>query len=216
MTERTNPEWLRDLTSEGGAQAAAIADLRAVLVRASLYSFHRTQYSLSHLAEQDVQQLAQDCAQEALLSVLKHLPEFRGESKFTTWAFKFAVNLSLVRARRESWKHVSLDQLLADRELPELPFPAATPDTDPVRAAWRTEIWDTLREVIANELTARQRQVLIAMTFDEVPMDELTLRLNTNRNAIYKLLHDARRRLKARLEARGLTTEEIIDLFART
>ncbi len=213
---RTNEEWLRMLTSRGSEQAEAIADLRALLLRASLYSLHRTQYPLAYLGEEDLRQLAEDSAQEACLALLKHLHEFRGESKFTTWAFKFAVNTALVRARRESWKHVSLDQLLADQELPELPFPDTHPDRDPDRSAWRAEVWRTLREVIDNELTPRQRQVLIAMTFDEVPMDELTLHLNTNRNAIYKLLHDARRKLKARLEARGLAVQEMLDLFAKS
>ncbi len=216
MKTRTNEEWRRELTSRGSEQAAAIADLRALLLRASLYSLHRTHYPLSHLGQEDLRQLAEDSAQEALVAVLQHLSDFRGESKFTTWAFKFAVNTALVRARRASWKHVSLDQILAEQELPELPFPDNRADTDPDRAAWRAEVWRILREVIDQELTPRQRQVLIAMTFDEVPMDELTLHLNTNRNAIYKLLHDARRKLKARLQARGLAVEEMLDLFAKT
>ncbi len=215
MQTRTNEEWQRDLTSHGSEQAAAIAELRTLLLRASLYSLHRTQYPLSHLGEEDLKQLAEDSAQEALVSVLQHLPEFRGESKFTTWAFKFAVNMALVRARRESWKHVSLDQLLAEQELPELPFPETRAEMDPDRAAWRAEAWGILREVIEQELTPRQRQVLIAMAFDEVPMDELTRHLNTNRNAIYKLLHDARRKLKARLEARGLAVGDMFELFAK-
>ncbi len=215
MGTRTNEDWLHDLQARGEAQAAAIAELRTLLLRASLYSFRRTQYDLSHLAREEVVQLAEDSAQDALLAVLKHLHEFRGESKFTTWAYKFAINVALSRARKETWKHVSLDELLAENEIPDLPIADKSLGMDPDRAAWQNQVWSIVREVIENDLTTRQRQVLKLMVFDEVPMDEVAEHFNTNRNAIYKLLHDARRKLKARLEARGLAVAEIMNLFAK-
>lgn len=215
MGTRTNEEWLRALGTRGAEQAAAIAELRALLLRAAKYSFKRTHYALSRLDRAEILQLAEDSAQDALLAVLKHLDEFRGESKFTTWAYKFAVNFALTRARKETWRRVSLDELLEESELPELPFADESGAMDPVRAAWQAEVWGVVREVIEGELTDRQRQVLRLMVFDDVPMDEVAEYFKTNRNALYKLLHDARRRLKARLEARGLAVTEVIDLFGK-
>ncbi len=215
MGTRTNEEWLRALGSQGAEQGAAIAELRALLLRAAKYSFKRSHYELYHLDRAEILQLAEDSAQDALLAVLKHLDEFRGESKFTTWAYKFAINFSLSRARKETWKRVSLDELLEDTGLPEPPFADEAGALDPVRAAWQAEVWAIVREVMDNELSERQRQVLRLIVFDDVPMDEVAGHFKTNRNAIYKLLHDARRKLKARLEARGLAVTQIIDLFGK-
>jgi RNA polymerase sigma-70 factor (ECF subfamily) len=215
MQTRTNEQWMRELATPGYAQAEAITDLRALLVRGALYSLRRTQYRLATWDAEQLRQLAEDSAQEALLAVLQHLHEFRGESRFTTWAFKFAVNKALLHARHESWKHISLEQLLTNPELPDAPFAGEPTDTDPDRIAWRTQVWELLREVIETELTPHQRRVLIAVTFDDVPLDELAQQFQTNRNAMYKTLHDARRKLKARLAARGLQTQEVMDSFAK-
>jgi RNA polymerase sigma-70 factor (ECF subfamily) len=212
---RTNEQWLEELTAANHAQSAAIADLRALLVRGALYSLRQTRYRLATWDSEHLRQLAEDSAQEALLAVLQHLPEFRGESRFTTWAFKFAVNKALLCARHESWKHISLDQMLGDQEVAEFPFASQAPESDPDRMAWRTQVWAILREVIDTELTAHQRRILIAVAFDDVPLDELADLYHTNRNAIYKTVHDARRKLKARLVALGLSTQELMDLFAR-
>ncbi len=214
MKTRTNAEWLQELESTGDAQAAAIADLRAYLLRAALYSLSRSHGDLAHLAPAEIAQLAEDCAQDAVVAILEHVREFRGESKFTTWAYKFAVNIALVTTRREGWKRVSLDQLLDDPDLPEWPIRDEYVSVDPDRGTLQGEVWAAMREVIRHDLTERQRQVLKAMVFDEVPMDEIVRHLGSNRNAIYKLLHDARRKLKAQLEARGFDVQEILDLFS--
>lgn len=214
MKPRTNAEWSHELEAAGEEQAAAIADLRDYLLRAALYSLSRSQGNLAHYAPAEIEQLAEDCAQEALLAILKHLHEFRGDSKFTTWAYKFAVNIALVAARREGWKRVSLDQLLDNPDLPEWPIVDKRMTIDPDRTALQGEVWAAMREVIHDDLTQRQQQVLKAMVFDEVPMDEIVRHLGSNRNAIYKLLHDARRKLKAQLEARGFDVPGILDLFS--
>lgn len=215
MQTRTNEQWLYDLTATDEAQGKAIADLRAMLVRGAIYSLQQTQYRLAEWDADHLKQLAEDSAQDALLAILQHLDEFRGESRFTTWAFKFAVNKALMCARHESWRHISLDRLLSDQEIGELPIPNEQAEFDPERMAWRTQVWTILSEVIDTELTTHQRRVLIATTFDDVPLDELANLFQSNRNAIYKTLHDARRKLKARLEARGLGIQEMMDLFAR-
>jgi RNA polymerase sigma-70 factor (ECF subfamily) len=204
---RTNKEWLDELTASGEVQETAIADLRDLLLRAALYFFNRNPGDFGGMNRDEILQCAEDCAQEALIAVMDHLSDFRGDSKFTTWAYKFAINMALMTARRQRWKGKSLDELpvsnsvLFDGELPD-------------QSLIQREIRGILEEVIKGELTDRQRQILILMVFHEVPMDEIVQRLGTNRNAIYKMLHDARRKLKNRLQARGFEIEELLALFS--
>lgn len=215
VNTRTNEEWLEDLRKSGSAQEAAITDLRDLLLRTVLFFFSRNLGDFDRLTRDEILQLAEDCAQEALIAVLNHLSDFRGDSKFTTWAYKFAINFALMTARRERWKGISLDQLsfvdggsLAERVM-QGKEPALTPD----QFVMQVEILETIREVIEQDLTDKQRRVLILMVFNEVPMDEVARQLSTNRNAIYKMLHDARRKLKYRLQARGFEVGEILALF---
>jgi RNA polymerase sigma-70 factor (ECF subfamily) len=209
---RTNDEWLRDLRTTGPEQSPALADLRAHLLRAARYALRRSGH-LAHRHAADLDQLAEDCAQEALLGVLRRLGNFRGDSRFTTWAYTFAVHAALVAARREAWRTVSLDAMLQDaRGLTRLADVEA-PDVDPERAARRREAWTVIRDVLEHELTDRQRQALTALFLSDVPLDELARHWQSSRNAIYKLVHDARRRLKARLEARGFPSSELLGLF---
>ncbi len=215
MKTRTNDEWLSELRASGPLQNAAIADLRAFLLRASLYSLYRSRSNLSHLDRAAIEQLAEDTAQEALLAVLKHLDAFRSESKFTTWAYKFAINFALVAARRERWKNVSLDALLEHTLSDALQDDRTL--VHPDRAAEQTEAWAAIRRIIDHDLTERQRQALEAIVFADMPLDEVASRLGLNRNATYKLLHDARRKLKNELQARGFELADLLNLFrART
>src|ERR1044072_8982245 len=108
---RTNQEWLHDLNASGALQEAAIADLRDLLLRAALYFFSRNLGDFRGLSREEITQRAEDCAQDALIAVLDHLSDFRGDSKFSTWAYKFAINMAMMAARRERWKGVSLDGL---------------------------------------------------------------------------------------------------------
>jgi RNA polymerase sigma-70 factor (ECF subfamily) len=212
---RTNEEWLRELNASGEMQDAAITDLRDLLLRATLYFFNRNQGDFAGMDRDQILQCAEDCAQEALIAVMNHLPDFRGDSKFTTWVYKFAINIALMTARRERWKGKSLDQLtfFDNNTLIEWSLQDKSSGRLPDQSAIQSEISDTIREVIEHELTDRQREVLIMMVFNEVPMDEVVQRLDTNRNAIYKMLHDARRKLKHRLQARGFEIDEILALF---
>jgi RNA polymerase sigma-70 factor (ECF subfamily) len=212
MKPRTNEEWLAELRTGSPGQEQAINDLRMYLLRAVLYFFSQNPGGLGQLAREEIEQVAQDLAQEALLTVLKHLDDFRGESKFTTWAYRFAINTSLVEARRRRWKNVSLEGLLENAELPDFQFEDETAQ-DPDLAVRQQEIWDIIRDTIERDLTPRQREVLTALAFEEVPMDVVTERLHTNRNAIYKMLHDARTKLKKTLEERGFGVSEIMGAF---
>lgn len=211
---RSTEEWLKELNATGDLQVEAIADLREILLRGSLYCLNRNLNDLDSLDPKDVLQLAEDCAQEALLAVLEHIPEFRGESKFTTWAYKFSINIALTAARREWRKGVSLDQLVDGSEPYEW-LSAEHPDLiTPDHSLLQQEVWGTIRETIRSELTERQRQVLKWIVFDEVPMDVVVQHLQTNRNTVYKMLHDARIKLKRSLLMQGFGTEEALDLFS--
>ena len=211
---RTNREWVRELSAGGEEQAAALGELRAYLVRAARYALPRSPGRLAHVSGFDRDQLAEDCAQDALVAILDHLTEFRGDSRFTTWAYKFAINMALAAARREAWKHVSLDALLEPAGgAAWFPEPEALPG-DPERTAGQAEAWAVIQAVIDHDLSVRQRQALKAVVADGVPLDELVRHWGSTRNAMYKLLHDARRKLKTRLEAVGLAPREVLALFS--
>jgi len=190
---RDNAEWLSALRSSGAEQATALADLRVFLLRAALYALRRARGKLGLMARAEIEALAEDCAQESVLAILQALDRFRGESRFTTWAYSFAVNAALVAARRERWKRVPLDRLIED---------GAWHGADPGRQALEDETLAAVRDAIEECLSERQRQALKAVVFDDVPLDELARHWGSNRNALYKLLHDARRKLKACLEVR--------------
>src|SRR5512141_43649 len=115
-TTRTNQEWLHELNASGARQEAAIADLRDLLLRAALYFFSRNLGDFKGLERDEIAHRAEDCAQDALIAIMNHLSDFRGDSKFTTWAYKFAINIALMAARHERWKGVSLDELDSSAE----------------------------------------------------------------------------------------------------
>ena len=216
QVQRSNEAWLTDLAGGGEGQAAAIAELSALLRRAALYTLSRTTVHGTPLVRAQVEQIAEECAQESLLAILDRLGDFRSESRFTTWAYKFAVNYALTAARRERWKNVSLDGLLDEDEAA---LPAAAIDwqaPSPELSAQQTEVWKLVGNVMDEALTPRQRQVLRALAFEEVPLDEIARHLGSNRNAVYKLVHDARRKLKTGLAERGYPVGDILHLFGET
>ena len=214
MKARTNAEWLVELKSDGEEQHAALSDLRTYLLRAARYALYRSRNKMRHLAQTDIEHLAEDCAQDAMSALLEHLQEFRGESRFTTWAYNFAVNAALVAARRESWRRVPLDHLLDSFDLAERVGRAGGALADPQRRASQAQMLAVIREAIDEHITERQRQALTAVVFEGVPLDELARLLGSNRNAVYKLLHDARRKLKAHLRTRGFAAKEILETFS--
>jgi RNA polymerase sigma-70 factor (ECF subfamily) len=216
MNSRTNEEWLHDLTASGETQEAAIADLRDLLLRAALYFFNRNLADFEGLNRDEIVQRAEDCAQEALIAVMNHISDFRGDSKFTTWAYKFAINMALMASRHERWKAISLDQMssLEDGSLSEWMKQDRAPGLAPDQSALQGEVGEIIRDVIEHDLTDKQRQILVMVIFNEVPMDEIVQRLGTNRNAVYKTLHDARRKLKSSLQARGFEVGETLALFS--
>jgi RNA polymerase sigma-70 factor, ECF subfamily len=213
---RTNPEWLNDLGTQGAAQTEALEDLRQILLVAAQKTFSHFLGDLPAFPQEAIVSLSEDCAQEALISVLDHLKEFHGDSKFSTWAYKFSVNISLRTARRERQRFLSQEP---KREEPGsddwelLKVSKVSPGNE--ESALQKEIWAVIRTTIQNELTPRQREVLRLMVFNEVPMDEVVERLKTNRNAGYKMLHDARQKIKTRLLAKGIKVEDALRIFGK-
>lgn len=221
MADRTNDQWLAELRAEPPEQTQAINDLRERLKRSIFYYLSRERSDLSDLATQEIDQMAQDIAQDAVLRVLDNLDSFRGASKFTTWATKIAIRMAISDLRRAHYKDYSLDDLTIGGELmPSLSDaqPAPTQGTRPPNPESATERDDVLEKIglaIDEALTERQRAALVAIAIDGVPMEIVAERLDTNRNALYKLLHDGRKKLRAHLEAQGLNMDYMMDLFGR-
>jgi RNA polymerase sigma-70 factor, ECF subfamily len=206
VTTRDDTQWLAALRGSEAEQAAALAELRTFLLRAALYALRRARGHLGLLAPAEIDALAEDCAQEAVMAVVQSLDRFRGESRFTTWAYAFAVNAALMAARHERWKRVPLEGVLADGGVDWAAWRASAAERE--GQAQRAETLAAVHEAIEVCLSERQRQALKAVVFDGVPLDELARHWGSNRNALYKLLHDARRKLKAHLEVRELQSAQ--------
>jgi RNA polymerase sigma factor (sigma-70 family) len=200
---RENAVWIRDLRACGPVQAVAITDLRGLLLRGLATSFQ---------ARGDMDQaFVEDVVQQALVHILDHLEQFQGRSRFTTWAMAIAVRLAMSALRRKRWQDVSLESMT---ELSER-MPAWDRDdtTSPAQHAEQHAMVETLRRLIDEALTDKQ---WVAMTAElgGMPLEEIARRMDSNVNAVYKLLHDARQRLKHGLETAGYTAEDVRSAFA--
>ena len=190
-------EWHLDLHAEGIRGDEAVAHLHGLLLRAARFEVFRRRGSLSQLSAVELDELAQDAADDAAVSVLRRLDDFRGESSFRTWAYKFALLEASVKVRRRAWR--DREVTLEPEHWESLAHAGPGPDDDAENAA----LLEAVRDGIRAALTPRQRQVLVATVLEGVPIDVLAERLDSNRNALYKLLHDARRRLRAYVAAAG-------------
>jgi RNA polymerase sigma-70 factor, ECF subfamily len=191
-------EWLRDLRGVGTVRDEAVARLHALLLRAARFEISRRRSALPHLRGNDLDDIALEAADDALVSVLRRLDDFRGLSRFTTWAYKFALLEAAVKLRRRDWQ---------GRELPLEPESwdvFASGDLSPERAAEQRELLGAVQEAIDGVLTPHQRTVLVALALNGVPIDVLAERLGTTRGALYKTLHDARSKLRRHLAAAEL------------
>jgi len=176
----------------------AVAALHALLLRAARFEVNRRRAALAHVRGEEFEDIAMQAADDALVAVLSKLDEYRGESRFTTWAYKFALLEAAVRMRRRAWQH---------RELPLAPEgwdPFVDLRSSPQADVERGELFAEIKRGIDERLTERQREVLVAVALNGVPIDVMAERLGTTRGALYKTLHDARRKLRAHLDERGL------------
>jgi len=198
-------EWLRSLRAEGAERDDAVARLHELLLRAALFEVARRRPTLPHVRGNDLDDIANQAADDALMSVLRRLDDFRGASRFTTWAYKFALLEAAVKLRKRSWQ---------GREIPLEPESwslLSSTGAGPGEAVEQTELLETVQRGIAEVLTPHQRRVLVALALNGVPIDVLADRLSTTRGALYKTLHDARRKLRKHLEDCGLPLEALLE-----
>jgi RNA polymerase sigma-70 factor, ECF subfamily len=201
MRERTNKQWLMEL--RGPNPDGALADLYDLLVRGLGAAFGG--YGGG------VEANFGDFAQEALIKITANLNSFRGESRFTTWAQKIAMNVALTELKRRRWRDVSLQELLARRGAADR-SPADT-QLSPEQLALQSTVLQELHRMIDESLTDRQREAVVAVLLEGMPISEVARRMGTNQNALYKLLHDARRKLKREMESAGLSPQEVLAAF---
>ena len=189
---------LEALRGHGAAREAALTELHALLLRGAHHELRRRAATLAHLPAGELDDLAHQAAHDAMTAILAKLDTFRGESRFTTWADKFVLLEAGVKVRRRAWQ--GREVTLADERWSRLADPAPT-------SQQTVEEADLLRAIavaVGSTLTPHQREVFGALALDGVPVDVLAERLGTTRGALYKTLHDARRKLRAQLADQGL------------
>jgi len=187
-------QWLRSLRAAGTAHDEAVARLHELLLRAASFEVARRRPSLPHLRGDDLDDIANQAADDALVSVLRRLDDYRGASRFTTWVYKFALLEAAVKLRTRAWQ---------GREVPLEPESwtvFSSPGLEPDEELEQTELLEMLQRAVNELLTPHQRTVLVALALNGVPIDVLADRLGTTRGALYKTLHDARRKLRDHLE----------------
>jgi len=214
--DRTDEDWLTDLAADGAQREGALSDLRAYLQRGLYASLRASRSDLASRDADDVRQITEDFTQESLLKILDKLSTYRGESRFTSWAMKVAVRTAISQLRKAAYRDLSLDDLEARGAPLRLPPQASVHSQqapDPQREAERREVLAVLNDAIETELSDRQRTTLRATAFDGVPIEVMADLMGSNRNALYKMMHDARRRLRDRLITRGYTSEGVASLF---
>ena len=193
--------WLDALAADSLGREEAIGRLHQLLLRGAHFEIARRRGALPRMPASEFEDIALQSANDALVAVLGKLDQFRGHSRFTTWAYKFVLLETAVKLRRRPWQ---------GRELPLEPeqwLAFADDAASPHAEAERSELLEAVRHGIETELTPHQREILLAVALNGVPIDVLAERLGTTRGALYKTIHDARRKLRRRLDADGYALE---------
>ena len=207
IVERTNEQWLAALRSP--ERDEALADLRVLLMRGLRGAL------AGRMGSDFDPAVVEDFAQDALVKILGNLDSFRGESHFITWAQKIAVRVAFTELRRKQWRDVSLQDLVARYGATKIRLDTlADPSPTPEQSLSQEVLLTMLERLIAEELTDRQRQALVAVEINKVPVEEVARRMGTNRNALYKLLHDARQRLKRQMVAEGVSPQDLLPVIS--
>src|SRR5690242_2603573 len=193
--------WVERLHPEARDRDAALAELRELLLRATRFEVQRRCATMTQIRGGDQEDLAEQSAADAMIAILSKLDQFRGESKFTTWAYKFALYEAAARMRKLAWQGRELP--LEAEAWPQVPDPGPAPQGE----VEMNDLLAAIRQEIESSLTPRQREVLVALALNEVPIDVLAERLETTRGALYKTLHDARRKLRKHLDDSGLALD---------
>ncbi len=200
----TDQEWVDRLKQADNT--AALEELRRRLSSGLTYAL------AGRVPAELLNDLVEDFAQDSVLRILAALDTFRGESRFLTWATKVAVRLAFSELRRKRWQDISLDGMLSQNEedSEESSVVLADPAPTPEIQVNREQLLELVQQLIDEELTGRQRDALQAVMTSELPMEELAQKMGTTRNALYKMVHDARQRLLQRLAERGLTPQDLL------
>lgn len=209
VSKRTNEQWLAELDASHPNHQQALADLHQTLIkglRRGLLAQINT-----HVPEFDAQ--AEDFVQEALLKILEKKETFAGLSLFTTWAHKIAISIALTELRRKRWQDNSLDGLTENENGDYTPYFMADRTPTPESATERAEMLARVERLIMKDLTDKQRAALITSVIRGQSTEEVAKQMNMKPNALYKLLHDARVRLKKALDHEGLTPEDVLEVF---
>jgi RNA polymerase sigma-70 factor, ECF subfamily len=185
---RQSEQWVEQLRPGHPRRDQTVAKLHEVLIRVAFHELSRRRGQLRAISGPEFDDLAHQAADDALMKVLAKLDEFRGRSRFTTWAYKFVVLEAAVLARRRAW--AGREVCLSDRD-----WTALEPTAQQILED--AEVLAVVRDTLRNRMTPHQRSVFIALALDGVPIDVLAERIGTTRGALYKVLHDARRKLRA-------------------
>jgi RNA polymerase sigma-70 factor (ECF subfamily) len=211
MSERDNKTWIEDLNTPGPRQEAALADLHVTLLKILPRALTRW---LSP-GDPALEMLVKDVAQDTLIQVIDKLDTFESRSQFTTWVYKIAVRIALTELRRKRWKDVSLDEMTETSGQDVEPVFLTNREHGPESKTEQSETIQHLKAILMEELSDKQRQAMNAISVQGMPLEEIARAMDTNRNALYKLMHDARLRLKRRLEKEGLSVEDLLEVFSR-
>lgn len=206
MAKRTNEEWIELLSGE--PDEGALIELRDLLDRG-------LRYTLSSRLNTNLDAIVEDFVQESLLKIVDKIDTFRGESQFTTWAQKIAVRVALTELRRRRWRDTSLDELTTSRDGESFfePKIMSDPNPSPEDRSTRSGMIALVQNLIVEELTERQRRAMTMVMLEGKPLEIAAEELGTNRNALYKLIHDARVRLKKKLADKGMTPADVLSVF---
>jgi RNA polymerase sigma-70 factor (ECF subfamily) len=206
---RTNEDWLTDLNAAGEQRESALAELRSIIIAGLPYALSK--WILP--SDPRFTSLVEEVAQETILRAIDKMDTFEGRSQFTTWVHTIAVRIALTELRRAKWREVSLDEMQQGKdpedEAREMPDQSQSVE----KSIENKEMMHMLQQVMQHELTDKQRKALMAVAVQGMPLEEVARRMGTERNALYKLLHDARLKLKKHLEKKGLSPLEILAMF---
>ncbi len=201
--KRNNETWLIHLISIGADQQEALSDLRDALIR----GLRGALWNGSPIDDA----FLEDTVQVSIIRILEQLKQFEGRSRFLTWATSISIRVAISELRRRRWKDVSLEEVIADAKL--APESIIDDSSEPSIQRERRALIEMMHGLIQNDLTEKQRVALLA-ELKEMPQDEIARHIGSNRNAVYKLTHDARKRLKQGFEAVGYEMTDIQSIFA--
>jgi RNA polymerase sigma-70 factor, ECF subfamily len=196
-SEEEHRHWCDGLRPGCDRHDETVAELRALLLRVARRELARRRHQLGSISGPELEDLAEQSANDAALKVISKLDDFRRASRFTTWAIKFAIFEVSAQVARHDWRGRPPYAEAAWDAIPDSYTPG------PEKRAEEREALAILSRAIEEQLTERQRRVFVAIALNEVPIDVLAVELDTNRNAIYKNLFDARRKLRSALAGAG-------------